>query len=102
MSEWGLVVAFPDESPSFVHGYEAGALAERMKRGDVAEIERETVHAANEEIIRRLCVAYGWDCEFEPCKDETDQVYETYRVVTLRKVKAEPERANPHGLRVVQ
>jgi hypothetical protein len=102
MSEWGLIVAFPDGSPSFVHGFEAGQLVERMQRGDKAEFERIMIHAANEEVIRRMCVAYGWECEFEPCKDETDQVYETYRMVTLRKVKAESGRPNPHGLRVVQ
>ena len=101
MSEWGLVVAFTDESHSFVHGFEVGQISEQLKRGDMAEIERLTVHAANEEVIRRMCIAYGWSCEFEPCKDEADQVYETYRVVTMRKVKTEPERPNPHGLRVV-
>jgi hypothetical protein len=98
---YDLVVAFPDGSPSFVHGYEAGELGARLKSGTEAEIEKLTVHAANEEVIRRMSIAWGWECEFEQCKDENEKVYETYLVVSLRKVKAEPERRNPHGLRVV-
>lgn len=85
-----------------MHGYEAGTLAQRMTGGLEAEIESLTVHAANEEVIRRLCIAYGWECEFEPCKDETERVYDIYRVATLRKVGAASEKPNPQGLRVVR
>jgi hypothetical protein len=96
-----LLVAFPDGSPSFVHGFEAGQIWRRMREGREAEIENLTVHAANEEVVRRMAVSEGWECEFEPCKDETEKVYETYRVVTLRKVAKTTAKTNPHGLRVV-
>ncbi len=104
MSEtgWGLIVSFPDASPSFVHGFEAGTISERFTSGREAEIERLTVHAANEEVIRRLCVAHGWECEFQPCTDETEKEYDEYRVVTLRKVAKAADRQNPHGLRSVK
>jgi squalene cyclase len=98
---WGLLVAFPDGSPSFVHGFEAGQISERLTNGRESEIENLTVHAANEEVIRRLCIAQGWECTFDACKDEEEKVYDTYRVVTLRKVSLPPSQFNPHGLRVV-
>lgn len=98
---WGLLVAFPDGSPSFVHGFEAGQLWQRIRDGREAEIEKLTIHAANEEVVQRMATSEGWECEFEPCKDETERVYDTYRVVTLRKVTKAPDRHNPHGLRVV-
>jgi hypothetical protein len=96
---WGLVVAFPDSSPSFVHGFEAGQIWQMMQAG-VSELER-TIHAANEEVIRRMCTAEGYEAKFAPSADEFGTDYPTYRVVHIRKVKAAPERPNPHGLRVV-
>jgi len=98
---WGLLVAFPDGSPSFVHGFEAGQIWQRIRDGREAEIEKLTVHSANEEVIRRMAITDGWECEFEPCKDETEKVYDTYRVVTLRKVGKASAIVNPHGLRIV-
>lgn len=59
-----LIVAFPDGSPSFVHGYEAGKLGYRMQFTAEQTIE-EMVHTANEEVLRRMAVAYGWSAEFE-------------------------------------
>lgn len=97
---WGLLVSFPDQSQSFTHGFEAGLLWQRLRSGHEAEIENLTVHAENEEVMRRMALAEGWSCEFEPCKDEAGKVYETYRVATLRKTEKAPVRPNPHGFRV--
>jgi hypothetical protein len=57
--------------------------------------------AANEEVIRRMCTAEGYEAKFAPSADEFGTDYPTYRVVHIRKVQAAPERPNPHGLRVV-
>lgn len=63
--EYGLLVAFPDESHSFVHGFEAGQLWQCMHERDSVEIEC-TIHAENVEVIRRMCGSAGWACEFTP------------------------------------
>lgn len=93
--QYGLIVSFPDQSDSFVHGYEAGMLATDMRRGDVAEIER-TVHSANREVITRLCMAEGWSVRFTP----TD--YSEWDEVLMVKSSQAHECPNPRGLRLVQ
>lgn len=60
---YGLIVSFPDQSASFVHGYEAGKLGYRMEFTAEQSIE-DMVHTENEEVIRRMCNAFGWSCEF--------------------------------------
>lgn len=90
-----LRVAFPDESPSFVYGFEAGKLWAQMLSGIVAEIEAVT-HSENREIISRMAIAEGWDIEQEPTAiggwDHTK----------LIKQRAAPDKPNPHGLRVIE
>lgn len=92
MSDWNLVVAFPDGSPSFVAGFEAGMLWSRMKTGTEAEIEM-TTRVENREVIDRMAVAEGW--RIERATTEADG----WDTTTL--VKVAPARANPHGLKVV-
>lgn len=58
-SEWGLIVAFPDGSASFVNGFAAGQIWEAMMWSDPS-IER-TVRAENEEVIRRMAHAKGYE-----------------------------------------
>lgn len=93
--EYGLIVSFEDQSASYVHGYEAGMLHQRMKSGAEAAIEM-TVHIENQETIRRMAVAYGWEAEFKPT------AVEGWITVELDKGKLSPVRPNPHGLRVVR
>lgn len=93
-SGWQLLVAFPDESPSFVHGFEAGRIWQRMKVNDEAEIWA-TTHPENREVIRRMADAEGWSVEVTP----TD--VEGWDRTLLTKRSAPRERPNPHGLRVV-
>lgn len=61
-SDWGLMVAFTDDSPSFVNGFEAGIIWALLEAGQ-ASIER-TVHAENREVIERMARRMGYSCEF--------------------------------------
>jgi hypothetical protein len=89
-----LVVSFPDQSASFVHGFEAGAAWEKMKRGDVAELEL-TTHAENREVIRRMADNLGWSVEIK------ESGTEGWDFTRLTKTGTSRERTNPHGLHVV-
>ena len=93
--EWGLVVAFPDGSPSFVHGFEAGGIWERMRSGREAEIEI-TTQSDNREVLRRMAIAEGWTLESKPTE------VEGWDYTVLTKNRGAPDRPNPHGLRVVK
>ncbi len=61
-SKYDLIVAFTDESGSFTNGFEAGQIWESMKRCD-STIEK-TVHTENEETIRRMAHAEGYEIEW--------------------------------------
>ena len=92
-AEFGLVVAFPDASASFCHGFEAGGLWEKMLRGDAADLSL-TTHSDNREVIRRMAESQGWLLETKPTSvegwDET------------KLTKAVPARRNPYGFKVVK
>lgn len=90
--QYGLVVSFEDQSASYVHGFEAGLLKQRMQTETSFEA---TVHEENRETIRRMAVAYGWEAKFTP----TD--VPGWIIVELDKGLLQPTRRNPHGLRVV-
>lgn len=92
--EYGLLVSFPDDSHSFVHGFEAGQTWQKMEAGDVAEIEV-TTHVKNREVMRRMAGALGWEIEVTTATEEWDNT---------KMIKRRPERSrpNPHGLRVVE
>ena len=92
---YGLIVSFPDESASFVNGFEAGALWNRLTGGAEAEISL-TTHTENREVIARMADAQGWDVEVT-----TSQV-QGWDFTKLEKTKPARERPNPHGLRLVQ
>lgn len=91
---YGLVVAFPDPSPSFVHGFEAGGLWEKLKNGETAEIQA-TTHVENREVIARMADAEGWEIEVKPTE------VEGWDFTKLEKKRPAREKPNPHGLRVV-
>ena len=55
---WQPVVLFPDESPSFVHGFEAGMIWALMEAGQ-AVIER-TCHEENREVLTRMADRLGY------------------------------------------
>ncbi len=92
-TEYGLIVAFPDGSPSFVNGFEAGRVDQQMIDG-VPEFEM-TAHSANEEVFRRMAIAMGYEFTFEKTE------YPEWQFVKFVKT-AEPKINNPFGLRVVK
>lgn len=94
-ADYELVVAFPDPSPCFVHGFEAGQLYEHMLNpASPSEIER-TTHVENREVLERIAVAKGWRLERMPSG------IEGWDYTKLTKIKPPSERPNPHGLRIV-
>lgn len=105
MNEWGLVLSFANldygqsTEHAFVNGFEVGEIWARMKSGREAEIEA-TVHSINVEAFRRAAAADGWDITITASEAEGGHAPE-WSIVKLTKVQA-PERANPHGLRVVK
>jgi hypothetical protein len=61
--EYGLLVAFPDESETFVLGFEAGQIWADL---EVFAMDDRTVHVKNQEVIRRMARARGYSVEFTP------------------------------------
>lgn len=67
-SDYGMIVAFDDTSPSFVHGFEAGMIWARLEQGD-AEIdlglsEGLPIHQESVEIVKRMAAARGYEVTF--------------------------------------
>ncbi len=91
---WGLVFDFPDQSSSFVYGFEAGQLFARMHGLEDAFVF--LTHPENREVIRRIADYLGWAVEFLPIENEGRDN------TTLTKKDNYRERINPHGLRVVE
>lgn len=73
---YGLLISFPDQSDSFVHGWEAGVIYQRMQV-ELGPIEA-TIHTANKEVVTRCCGSLGWQVEFT----ETDFSEWTNAVLT--------------------
>lgn len=66
--EFRCLVPFPDETPSFVHGFEAGCIWERMNKGEqqIGGIYEIALHTKNIEVFNRMAAAQGYDIEIEP------------------------------------
>ncbi|WP_085025568.1 hypothetical protein [Ensifer aridi] len=71
-AEFRCLVPFPDQSPSFVHGYEAGMVEQQMTSGEqlIGGKEGFPKHVANTEVFRRMAAAHGYDVEVESYDDE--------------------------------
>ncbi len=95
-SAWGLIMAFPDQSPSFAHGFAAGKIWADMKRNDQAELSFD-VAQENRDVVYRMAAALGWSVECQPMTGE----FEGWNSLTLTKIGPERKIANPHGFRVV-
>ena len=69
-SGYQLVVVFPNQSPSFAHGFEVGKIYERLSRLNVGEGSiagvYELIVPENEEVIRLIAEAKGWKVEIAP------------------------------------
>lgn len=72
---YDLLISFPDQSESFVLGFEAGQVYNRMQLGE-QEIEL-TAHTANVEVFSRLAMAMKYELKFDaiPIPDSVDGGY---------------------------
>lgn len=88
---YGLVCAFVDSSESFVLGYEAGRIGQRMQAGDTFP-DQETVHAKNVEQIHLLGEAYGYDVAAEVM----GAPYQEWATLRLSKRQPLPQKPQRH------
>lgn len=65
MEDYNLLVSFPDQSETFVLGFEAGQLWEVLKSGSGEMIYSLTMHTVNEEVFTRIGRHYGCTAEFK-------------------------------------
>jgi hypothetical protein len=94
---WGLVLAFPDESPSFTHGFEAGRLYELLSSTPSKLTTRisSTIYADNLEFSRRAAVQLGYDIEEQHSSDG-------FILLSFTKRPVAPITRNPFGLSIVR
>lgn len=94
--QYGLVVAFPDESASFVHGFEAGQIWQLMSIGSM-EIGQ-TVHVENLEVINRMARSAGYELtdQHETGPADANVAIDGWLKIVLKKLPPKPH------LRVVQ
>lgn len=64
-AEFHCLVPFPDGSPSFVHGFEAGMIWQRMSAGEsfIGGRDEIALHTANAEVFQRMAAAADYDIE---------------------------------------
>ncbi|TSD89160.1 DUF550 domain-containing protein [Mycobacterium sp. KBS0706] len=68
LADFGLLVSFPDQSPSFVHGFEAGMIW--MDLRDSADPFDLTMHSANRVLATRIASHHGWNVTFRATEFE--------------------------------
>lgn len=88
-AEFRCLVPFPDSSASFVNGFEAGMVWQRMVAGE-AVIESDCAyHSENREVFESMAAAQGYDADFEPCDNLDEWMTATFtkRRNRLRVVK---------------
>lgn len=86
--EFCPLVSFNDQSPSFVHGFEAGMIWQQMQQTDAVIDGALPVHVVNETVLRRMAASAGYKVEFKPI-DGSDEW--TSAVFTL--LSAAPRRS---------
>ena len=66
-AEFRCLVPFPDGSHSFVHGFEAGMIWQRLMAGEnpVGGGDEIAKHVENAEVFRRMGYAAGYDVTIE-------------------------------------
>ncbi|TCU34029.1 hypothetical protein [Rhizobium azibense] len=71
-AEFQCLVPFPDQSDSFVNGFEAGMVWQRMINGErlIGGNEEIAMHSANADVFRRMASAHGYDVTVERCDQE--------------------------------
>ena len=70
MDEMTMLFAFPDGSASFVNGFEAGMIWQRIENGealvDCGFNEGTPVHSENLDLIARMAASRGYTVEQKP------------------------------------
>ena len=64
MEEYSMLFSFPNQSPSFVHGFEAGMLWREMEAGALT-IKR-TIHSINLGLVHRMATQSGYSFNSVP------------------------------------
>lgn len=97
-----LELAFVDESESFVLGWEARAVWERLLQEDVvADFSKDfPLHAKNAELYMRMGEAKRFTLSVEPAVGSNGDIMEEYIHVTFHKMK--PEEKKKPILRLVE
>ncbi|NSZ57795.1 hypothetical protein FY145_07095 [Agrobacterium tumefaciens] len=70
-NEFRCLVPFPDQSESFVLGFEAGMIWMRMVKGEshIGGLNEIATHAGNEEVFMRMAAAQGYDLQVSQAGD---------------------------------
>jgi hypothetical protein len=58
MDKSNLLVSFPDQSESFVHGFEAGIIWNKMEQG--IETFEQNIHEENKDLVKEMCNKSGY------------------------------------------
>lgn len=66
--EWSLVFSFPDQSPSFAHGFACGRIWEQMSGG--RHLVEGIVPTECQSTIEAMAMARGWIEEITPVNDD--------------------------------
>lgn len=78
-AEMEMAFSFPDQSASFVHGYEAGKLDARMEAGesviDCGCSEGFPLHEENIDLVQRMAAFYGYKVTIEGSSDGWANVF---------------------------
>lgn len=64
--DYALLVSFPDQSESFVLGFECGMIWKAMQDGAAVSM---TVHNQNAECLQRMAAHHGYSCSLERYDD---------------------------------
>lgn len=79
-AEFRCLVPFPDGSDSFVHGFEAGMIWQRMNAGEkvIGGLNEVALHASNEDVFRRMASAQGYSVEITEDEDQLEWIIVTF------------------------
>ena len=73
---YDLLFRFEDQSPSFVHGFEAGEIHQKLKSGLL--MFEQNIHTLNTDLVKEMCCHYGYEFNLEVCRDEDNIVMEEW------------------------
>lgn len=84
-TDYGLILSFDDQSPSFVYGWEAGVIWQRLTSGERETMSGTLVHTDNAPMVDRILGHFGLMGAFDGCSDAPEWC-------VLNGVELKPER----------